>query len=506
MKKILYIVIFLLPPFLFAQFTVVSTLPSNNATNIPLTTTVSITFSEALDTNAINENGEETWFSNIDSMVSYGYSADLKTTFGTYVLKPNKMYFVAFMYVKAKSGAVITTPYVYYFTTGSAFPTPTVSGTVLSGTTGITPEKAIVGLMTQSIEKVDGQPNFAAWTNVNSNGTFTVPYVANGTYWPIAAKDADGNGTLNPENEIDVIAIGDSIVVNNASLTNIMLKFMSMAPLPYHGAVKIADSLANRYLPSDRVLRYANSWGVDTLGRGVGTWHFIYTGRGNTRVYDVPGSEFEGGVDSLRYANNLSSLLLYKQVTNWALAAPSPTAIVNAENAGGRQFRRLPVPIGAEFGIEMILGGHRTGDFYGLVPDTNQLYWTVRYRWGINQAPWILDGRKYLLNFSTGAVILSGTMSVPPHEHAPLSFDLFQNYPNPFNPSTTIDYQLPLTKHVSLKIYDAIGREVATLVNEVKEAGYHSVHFDATKFSSGIYFARLSSGGKSQIRKLVMMK
>ncbi len=90
--------------------------------------------------------------------------------------------------------------------------------------------------------------------------------------------------------------------------------------------------------------------------------------------------------------------------------------------------------------------------------------------------------------------------------HTPKEFALEQNYPNPFNPSTLISYQIPLNSHVTLKVYDAIGREVAILVNEVKETGYYSVTFNASKLSSGIYFTRLSSNGKSQIKKIMLMK
>ncbi len=89
---------------------------------------------------------------------------------------------------------------------------------------------------------------------------------------------------------------------------------------------------------------------------------------------------------------------------------------------------------------------------------------------------------------------------------APKEFALEQNYPNPFNPTTVISYQLSANGFTSLKIYDAIGREVATLVNEVKEAGYYSAQFDGARLSSGIYFAKLSSSGKTQMRKLVLMK
>ncbi len=89
---------------------------------------------------------------------------------------------------------------------------------------------------------------------------------------------------------------------------------------------------------------------------------------------------------------------------------------------------------------------------------------------------------------------------------APQKFDLAQNYPNPFNPTATIGFTLQTSGMTTLKVYDVIGREVATLVNEVKEAGYYSVTFDASKLSSGIYFAKLQSGDKVQLKKMLMIK
>ena len=91
-------------------------------------------------------------------------------------------------------------------------------------------------------------------------------------------------------------------------------------------------------------------------------------------------------------------------------------------------------------------------------------------------------------------------------ELTPTVFALEQNYPNPFNPSTVINYQLPVTNYVSLKVYDAIGREVATLVNEVQEAGYYSAPFDASKISSGIYFFKLQAGSFVQTKKMMLTK
>ena len=89
---------------------------------------------------------------------------------------------------------------------------------------------------------------------------------------------------------------------------------------------------------------------------------------------------------------------------------------------------------------------------------------------------------------------------------APEKFELFQNYPNPFNPMTTIEYALPKAGYVTLKIYDAIGKEVLTLVNEEKEAGYYSERLDANKFSSGMYIYKLTSDKFREVKKMMVMK
>jgi hypothetical protein len=86
------------------------------------------------------------------------------------------------------------------------------------------------------------------------------------------------------------------------------------------------------------------------------------------------------------------------------------------------------------------------------------------------------------------------------------SFELFQNYPNPFNPTTVIRYKLHVANFVSLKVYDTIGREVITLVNGIKDAGFYSATFIATSLPSGMYFARLQSGDNIQVKKMMVIK
>ncbi len=100
------------------------------------------------------------------------------------------------------------------------------------------------------------------------------------------------------------------------------------------------------------------------------------------------------------------------------------------------------------------------------------------------------------------------------------TFKLEQNYPNPFNPRTVISYQLPVSSSVTLKVYDILGNEVATLVNEYKPAGEYEVEFTAVSHSgnirnlpagrqgltSGIYFYQLKAGSFNQTKKMILLK
>jgi hypothetical protein len=88
----------------------------------------------------------------------------------------------------------------------------------------------------------------------------------------------------------------------------------------------------------------------------------------------------------------------------------------------------------------------------------------------------------------------------------PTKFSLKQNYPNPFNPTTTISFSLPSKSFVSLKVFDLIGREVATIVSEEMSAGNYTKQWNAAALTSGIYFYRLQSGTFTETKKLVLLK
>ncbi|MGB9591969.1 MAG: T9SS type A sorting domain-containing protein, partial [Candidatus Kryptoniota bacterium] len=93
----------------------------------------------------------------------------------------------------------------------------------------------------------------------------------------------------------------------------------------------------------------------------------------------------------------------------------------------------------------------------------------------------------------------------------PLTYALQQNYPNPFNPSTTISYEIPTTEKVTLKIYDVLGRTVATLVDDVLQPGQYTAVWSGEnsagiRVATGVYFYRLQAGSFTSVRKMLLVK
>ncbi len=125
-----------------------------------------------------------------------------------------------------------------------------------------------------------------------------------------------------------------------------------------------------------------------------------------------------------------------------------------------------------------------------------------------------LSNTEIISGFLADTLFRRMVVGVPDQEGLPTSYSLGQNYPNPFNPSTTIQFDIPKASIVTLKVYNMLGQEVATLVNEKREAGRCEVIFDGSKLSSGVYFYRLQArsidGGQANdyanTKKLIIMK
>ncbi|MEO8447155.1 MAG: T9SS type A sorting domain-containing protein, partial [bacterium] len=117
----------------------------------------------------------------------------------------------------------------------------------------------------------------------------------------------------------------------------------------------------------------------------------------------------------------------------------------------------------------------------------------------VTEDGWYVDDIK-IINYNIGAIGVASENVIP------LSYSLEQNYPNPFNPVTNLEFGISKPGYVSLKVFDVLGKEVKTLVNEIKPAGRYDITFDGSSLSSGVYFYKLSSGDYSATRRMLLIK
>jgi hypothetical protein len=108
--------------------------------------------------------------------------------------------------------------------------------------------------------------------------------------------------------------------------------------------------------------------------------------------------------------------------------------------------------------------------------------------------------------FSPRSTFQTTVTDVAVEAELPRTFALAQNYPNPFNPSTRIEFDVPRESHVRLDVYNLLGERIATLVDETRSAGIHSVQFDASALPSGLYLYRMSAGELTFVRKMILTR
>ncbi len=239
--------------------------------------------------------------------------------------------------------------------------------------------------------------------------------------------------------------------------------------------------------------------GVIYFGSGDGSFYClsktgnkIWQFNAGSAVYSTPalsskGSIFFGSINGNFYA--LSSNGIQKWVLRTGNPIIAPTLITNSnlimvgDTLGKLYVLKIP--------DDSLLTNLNKNLFLSPVPRIN-----LSYEWGTFKGN----------NQRTGSRNSAVTGVENKTQKIPKQFSLKQNYPNPFNPATTIDFSVPKNSLVTIKVYDILGREVATLVNEEKVAGNYSLEFNAGKFSSGVYFYRMQAGSYTAVKKLILMK
>ncbi|MCL5267300.1 MAG: T9SS type A sorting domain-containing protein [Bacteroidetes bacterium] len=236
----------------------------------------------------------------------------------------------------------------------------------------------------------------------------------------------------------------------------------------------------------------------------------------SVRVALRNGGSISGGV--YRFTGNVSPTPLGKPLVAPIIAsiyASSPFPYpVPYQNWASVELSSMGISTDQPFAVAFVIGNPDPGVMVTEYPGQNP-YHSYTYLTSSEASP-NPAGWYYVTDTdSTVAIyLIRAYVSFPTAEDVkptPAGFSLYQNYPNPFNPTTVISYDLPGVSHVTLKIYDVLGRDVATLVSANQTAGSHSVAFSGAGLPSGVYFYRLSavvSDGNdfTSTKKLVLMK
>jgi len=208
------------------------------------------------------------------------------------------------------------------------------------------------------------------------------------------------------------------------------------------------------------------------LGGAAGAGNLLFRGTGVTDVI-VPGVAPGPTVVHFVYDSATATITAYK---NGVLALSVPQA----------------VPLNLSTGVGFRVGGYSSSAaLFGKMDEFRV------YRRALGQAEITATW-----NNNLGVV----TSVTPVSTEIPKEYKLSQNYPNPFNPVTKINYSLPKSGFVTMKVYDMLGREVVNLISENKTAGNYSVDFNASNLTSGVYFYRLESNGFVDTKKMMLVK
>lgn len=191
-----------------------------------------------------------------------------------------------------------------------------------------------------------------------------------------------------------------------------------------------------------------------------------------------------------------STVVLNDVTLEWGTVTEIVNELFRVERASGDS---VPSPW-KEIGFVLGHGTTSTPQNY-VFHDTGLTDGSYIYR--LKQVDFTGDFQYYNLS---GVVIINTTSVSNINNFAAEEYILYQNYPNPFNPVTKINFGLPFTNFVSLKVYDVSGNEVSSLVNERLSSGTYSVSFDASELPSGTYFCKITSGDFVQVKKMMLVR
>lgn len=244
--------------------------------------------------------------------------------------------------------------------------------------------------------------------------------------------------------------------------------------------------------------------GSDFLAAGIGM--YLYVRDKNADKW------LEVNLDS---SNAQMDFYCFHKLNDYVFAGSSKGVYVNRNNVlkwektGISLLPNLPVISLATKGNRLFAGVLFKSEHFICSSDDNGETWSVRAHEFAGLSNLLVSQDRILAARSDGIWYydLSWWTSVTKNPAFSVSgFGIEQNYPNPFNPTTIINYSVNSTRHTKLIVYDLIGREIATLVDQIQAPGTYSVRFDAANLSGGVYFYRLSAGNYTETKKMILQK
>lgn len=256
---------------------------------------------------------------------------------------------------------------------------------------------------------------------------------------------------------------------------------------------------------------------------------YIYIGSGTITLNDdaengIGNWTTQGGwslhTDSYHSPTHSFAYAPYSNNANYSLTLTTPVNMQSAPVCYLNFWTRYDLETGYDFGYVEISSNN--GSTWQSVTSVNgtHLTWTehsyditpyvnmssqVKIRFRLNSDVYI-TGQGWWVDDIKMTNYCLGTVGVPGLTNIPKSFAMEQNYPNPFNPVTVIKYQVPQPVSVSIRVFDLLGKELATLVNEKKEPGYYEASFNGSNLASGLYFYRIEAGNFVETKKMMLIK
>lgn len=534
------------------SFVVSSSSPDENQSNVPLQSPLSFTFSAPLDTSRkYGERRLPVGFIASDpqdslQLDSLRLSTDLRTITFYLTHTPNTDFSFILTAARSAYGDSLAAPFALNYTTAATSGQRSVSGTVTTPWGMIfTP---VVALLDRPVFS-PGEVTIRRAAVVGSNGTYSITGVRDGVYWPTSAIDLVQDGDIAVRNFMDPIGfydpnndgVPDSIVVSGNDLTGIDIVYHDLVPATARELLARANFAAAQFA-GDQQLKVIGAPEVDSTGKSL-VWAYVYysptlrkgTWAFATTVFTVADTG-STGPDRERVTPGDVALRLMKRVPQQyrqlfvrqmesitAMESPQATAqelpiermltipsnFIDSDSALTIAERNRGAAFRAQYPrthIE-VLGGNFS---WAYPQDTTKIFWLVHYVATVQDT--ITVESYVFVDMTTGAVLASGITDVAREQlPVPLRYALEQNYPNPFNPETLISFELPQREFVSLKVYNILGQEVASLVAAELSVGRHTVKWDGRDFSgravaSGLYLYRITAGSFSQTRKMILLR